>query len=86
MKLTPPEMRRIRKRSGYSQLDLAKHLGVSTLSVSHWETGVVKPREMNLKRYLRFIRHQVIKEHAELESRTADMWRLYLAISSEVTP
>lgn len=37
-----------RKAKGYSQTELAKILGVSQVTVTHWETGKVFPQGKNL--------------------------------------
>ena len=38
--MTPQELKKWRDKNGYSQSQLAKALGVITLSVSRWERGV----------------------------------------------
>jgi DNA-binding transcriptional regulator YiaG len=38
--MTPDDLKKWRKRNGYSQARLAKVLGVITLTVSRWERGV----------------------------------------------
>lgn len=38
--MSPDDLRKWRKRNGYSQSQLAKALGVISLSVSRWERGV----------------------------------------------
>lgn len=37
-----------RKAKGYSQVELAKLIGVTQTTVTHWETGKVSPRGSNL--------------------------------------
>jgi len=41
--VTPDELKRLRKRLGLSQQQLANELGVHVMTVSRWETGA---REM----------------------------------------
>jgi transcriptional regulator with XRE-family HTH domain len=38
--MTPQELKKWREKNGYSQSQLAKALGVITISVSRWERGV----------------------------------------------
>ncbi len=38
--MTPLELKKWREKNGYSQSQLAKALGVITISVSRWERGV----------------------------------------------
>jgi DNA-binding transcriptional regulator YiaG len=50
--LPPPPVRRdIRRMAGVSMADLADALGVSTASVSLWETGRRTPRHAHLLAY-----------------------------------
>lgn len=52
--LTPTEIRKIRKRFGLNQQDFERVLGVSTPSVSRWETGKVpqsKPVDLLMRAY-----------------------------------
>jgi DNA-binding transcriptional regulator YiaG len=38
--MTPSDLKAWRKQNGYSQSQLAKVLGVATMTVSRWETGL----------------------------------------------
>ena len=44
-----------RKAKGYSQHDLAKLMGVTQTTVSHWETGKVFPQGKNLLELCRLL-------------------------------
>ncbi|MCH5186797.1 MAG: helix-turn-helix transcriptional regulator [Oscillospiraceae bacterium] len=39
---------RIRKKQNMTQIELAKHMGVTQANVSQWESNVAKPRAENL--------------------------------------
>jgi len=41
--LEPYQIREIRKSLGWTQKQLASHLGVTNISVYKWEKGVAKP-------------------------------------------
>ncbi len=52
--LTPQEIKTIRKRNGLNQQDFEKVLGVSSPSISRWETGRVlqsKPLDLLMRAY-----------------------------------
>ena len=40
LNMTPDDLKAWRTKSGYSQSQLAKVLGVATMTVSRWETGL----------------------------------------------
>lgn len=46
MDWTKEQIRRARERKGWSQEELAEELGVSVTSVSSWERGVARPRNL----------------------------------------
>jgi transcriptional regulator with XRE-family HTH domain len=53
--LGPRTIKRIRKRLGYSQKDMAEFCGVAIRTISRWETGHSTPRpkhDMWLRRWL----------------------------------
>jgi putative zinc finger/helix-turn-helix YgiT family protein len=52
--LAPVEIRFLRKRLGYSQVDFAKRMGVAPESVSRWETGAV-PMKATAEHLLRLM-------------------------------
>ena len=41
--LEPSEIKSIRKALGWTQKQLAAHLGVTNISVYKWEKGIAKP-------------------------------------------
>lgn len=41
-------IRKYRMAKGYTQIDLAKLVGVTQTTVSHWESGMATPRGKNL--------------------------------------
>jgi DNA-binding XRE family transcriptional regulator len=41
--MTPKELKRIRKRLGLTQVELAKKIGASEVSVIRWENDKCKP-------------------------------------------
>lgn len=44
MKISPAKLRQLRRRQGWTQRDLADHLGVDPMSVSRWERGLSYPQ------------------------------------------
>jgi DNA-binding transcriptional regulator YiaG len=50
--LSPEEIRKIRQGAGLSQQGLAEALGVSSNSVSNWETGSTSPRKASIEKLL----------------------------------
>lgn len=46
----PARIRRLRRRLGLSQTQLAQHIGISFLSVNRWENGKVKPSQLAWQR------------------------------------
>jgi len=55
-RLPPPALRRaIRESSGLSGSTVAKALGVSRQTVSHWECGVRTPRSPLLEAYVEIL-------------------------------
>ena len=50
--LSPAEILSIRKKSGLSQKGLADVVGVSSNSVSNWETGSTSPRQESVRKLL----------------------------------
>ena len=55
--MKPNAIRRLRKKLGLTTRQLAAQVGVSHVSIVHWETGSRKPREVCL-RALRLIAKQ----------------------------
>lgn len=47
--VSPEEVRRIRKEMDLSQTEFGEKLGVSTGTVSNWETGTSRPRSSNVE-------------------------------------
>lgn len=47
--MKPNEIKRIRNRLDMKQSEFAKHLGVATLTVSQWETGIREPSKLAVK-------------------------------------
>lgn len=48
--MEPGDIRRLRRRRGWTQADLARRLGTDPVTVSRWERGVSRPRPSALKR------------------------------------
>ena len=46
---SPPEIKAVRERTGVSQSRFARHLNVSTITISQWERGERKPSGTALK-------------------------------------
>jgi len=46
---TPEEIKKLRKRLGLSQEELARKIGVSFTSVNRWENGQSKPSKLAKK-------------------------------------
>lgn len=53
----PPTLRRVRRMMGFTQAELAAHIGVSRPSVERWEQGRTVPRN-----------HGVVQKIAQLEA------------------
>ena len=51
-RLTPSDIRAIRKQAGLSQKEMADRLGVSPNAVSNWETGRSVPRGSNVQKVM----------------------------------
>jgi len=47
--MTPNAIRRMRKKLGLTVRQLAAQVGVSHVSIVHWESGSRKPREVCLR-------------------------------------
>lgn len=66
------ELRERRKILGISQIELAKKVGVSPLSLQLWERGVIKPNEINAEKLEKVLRQleeeQMEKIKARLEA------------------
>lgn len=60
--MTPKQLKVWRKRNGYSQVKLAKALGVNIMTVSRWERGVVKNLPPFLKLALKYLEGKEIKK------------------------
>jgi transcriptional regulator with XRE-family HTH domain len=45
----PRTIRQLRREAGWSQSELAERIGVSKMSVSHWETGRNEPSARQLR-------------------------------------
>lgn len=55
-RLPSPEARRLlRERSGLSQGDIARAVGVTRTAISLWESGAREPRAVNLHRYVQLL-------------------------------
>jgi transcriptional regulator with XRE-family HTH domain len=48
----PEERRRLREQAGFTQIELASFLGVTSAAVSLWEAGRRRPRGRVLERYI----------------------------------
>jgi len=48
-------IRELRKKQKLTQIDLAKRVGVSMMTIQLWERGVTKPNEENFKKLIKVL-------------------------------
>jgi DNA-binding XRE family transcriptional regulator len=53
------KIKKLRKKAGLSQVDLAKILGISHVSIVKWEKGTTMPRTKMLPRLAKVLRCEV---------------------------
>jgi len=60
--MTPKQLKLWRKKNSYSQVNLAKVLGVDVMTVSRWERGMMKNLPPFLKLALKYLEGKEIKK------------------------